>query len=243
MGKDEGSPGGSHVTPVSRRRAADEVFDQIARTILSGELKEGDALPPERVLAERFAVSRTIVRQAVHKLADAGLVRVRQGGTTTALSADKCTDTRILELHYRTTPRTDRERREMTERRLLQGLAIVLLSSLRAPKSAFAPLIARSEALGMLPTNEVEFADFERDMWLVLASHGDNRLVEREVRWWFDNHRDNHVEAFSTHMPTPMRAPFYRELLRRLAEDDEPTPFYLRTVFLVFKFVAMQPTT
>jgi GntR family transcriptional regulator, transcriptional repressor for pyruvate dehydrogenase complex len=67
---------------IRSKHAADPVFDQLAAAIIDGSIPPGSALPSERELGERFAVSRLIVRQAVHKLADIGLVRVRQGGAT-----------------------------------------------------------------------------------------------------------------------------------------------------------------
>ena len=73
-----------------RRPIAYEVFDQLAREILIGERAVGSALPPERELAQRFGVSRLVLRQAIHRLADMDLVRVRQGGATLVLEPDAC---------------------------------------------------------------------------------------------------------------------------------------------------------
>jgi len=47
--------------------------------IEAGELSEGDRLPPERQLAEQFAVSRQTVRRALAELADAHLIESRPG--------------------------------------------------------------------------------------------------------------------------------------------------------------------
>jgi GntR family transcriptional regulator, transcriptional repressor for pyruvate dehydrogenase complex len=71
------------LTPVSRRSVPDEVFDQLATDILGGQLAAGTALPAERRLAEVLGVSRPAVREALQRLAQAGLIDVRQGDTTT----------------------------------------------------------------------------------------------------------------------------------------------------------------
>jgi GntR family transcriptional regulator, transcriptional repressor for pyruvate dehydrogenase complex len=68
--------------PVTRRSVPDEVFEQIAADVLSGEMKPGEALPSERRLAELLGVSRPTVREALKRLTAAGLVEVRQGGAT-----------------------------------------------------------------------------------------------------------------------------------------------------------------
>jgi DNA-binding transcriptional MocR family regulator len=64
-------------SPARSRHANDRVFDQLAVAILDGSLEPESSLPPVRVLSDRFGVSRLIVRQAVHRLADIGLVRSR----------------------------------------------------------------------------------------------------------------------------------------------------------------------
>ena len=56
-----------------------QLVDRIAAAIACGRLKEGEALPPERVLSERLRVSRTTVRRAVDELTARGLVASRHG--------------------------------------------------------------------------------------------------------------------------------------------------------------------
>jgi len=69
--------------PVIRRSVPQEVFEQIATDVLSGEMQPGESLPSERRLAEVFGVSRPAVREALKRLSAAGLVEVRQGDVTT----------------------------------------------------------------------------------------------------------------------------------------------------------------
>ncbi len=51
--------------------------------VLSGEMAPGEMLPNERRLAEVLGVSRPAVREALKRLAAAGLVEVRHGDATT----------------------------------------------------------------------------------------------------------------------------------------------------------------
>jgi len=55
---------------------SDRVYHDIKYLILSGELKGGDRIP-EETLAEKFGVSRTPVREAVRRLDEFGLVRLK----------------------------------------------------------------------------------------------------------------------------------------------------------------------
>jgi len=60
-------------------RTYQRLAQQIAETILRGELKAGDRLPSERFLSERFKVSRTSLREAIIALEIRGVVEVRPG--------------------------------------------------------------------------------------------------------------------------------------------------------------------
>ena len=69
--------------PVNRRSVPEDVFEQIVAEVLSGDMRPGEALPSERRLAEVLGVSRPAVREALTRLAEAGLIEVRHGDATT----------------------------------------------------------------------------------------------------------------------------------------------------------------
>jgi GntR family transcriptional regulator, transcriptional repressor for pyruvate dehydrogenase complex len=58
---------------------SDQVTEALLGRIESGQLKPGEKLPPEVVLAPEFGVSRTVVREAISRLKQEGLVESRQG--------------------------------------------------------------------------------------------------------------------------------------------------------------------
>jgi GntR family transcriptional repressor for pyruvate dehydrogenase complex len=63
----------------------DVIIRQIKDLLISGQLKPGDKLPPERKLSEKFGVSRTYVRDAIRKLEFYGILKTRpQSGTFVA---------------------------------------------------------------------------------------------------------------------------------------------------------------
>lgn len=55
------------------------VANVISAEIAEGRLRQGDRLPTEQALAERFGVSRSVIREAVARLRSDGLVQSRQG--------------------------------------------------------------------------------------------------------------------------------------------------------------------
>lgn len=67
---------------VARRSVPDDVFEQLLSEVVGGGLPPGEALPSERKLAEVLGVSRPAVREALQRMAHAGLVDVRQGDAT-----------------------------------------------------------------------------------------------------------------------------------------------------------------
>ncbi len=58
-------------------RAADDLIRHFVEQIKTGQLKEGEPLPPERKIVESLGVSRTVVREAILSLANKGLVEAR----------------------------------------------------------------------------------------------------------------------------------------------------------------------
>ncbi len=64
------------------RNLYSEVLDGLRRMIENGEIREGERIPTERVLAERFGVSRTCVREALGALKLSGVIQGRPGAGT-----------------------------------------------------------------------------------------------------------------------------------------------------------------
>lgn len=62
-----------------RKKAYEEVADQIRERIFSQHLRLHDRLPTERELAEQFGVSRVAVREAIRMLELNGMLTVKKG--------------------------------------------------------------------------------------------------------------------------------------------------------------------
>ena len=69
----------SGLQPMRLPKMAELIADQLRRQIVRGELKEGDALPSENELLERFHVSRPTLREAFRVLESESLITVRRG--------------------------------------------------------------------------------------------------------------------------------------------------------------------
>ncbi|APE14863.1 FadR/GntR family transcriptional regulator [Mycolicibacterium pallens] len=148
--------------PINRRSVPEDVFEQILADVLSGEMQPGEPLPSERRLAEVLGVSRPAVREALKRVAAAGLVEVRQGDATTVRDfrrhagldllpqlllrngqLDVSVARSILEARLHNGPKVA----ELAAQRRPAGLADVLESSIAALESAEDPLEQQRHAL------------------------------------------------------------------------------------------------
>jgi GntR family transcriptional repressor for pyruvate dehydrogenase complex len=65
--------------PVKIGKISERIARQIKNTILSGAIKSGDRLPPERELVEHFQASRISIREALKNLETSGLLAIKPG--------------------------------------------------------------------------------------------------------------------------------------------------------------------
>jgi DNA-binding FadR family transcriptional regulator len=138
--------------PVARRSVPDEVFDQILDDVVSGEFAPGESLPSERKLAEVLGVSRPAVREALQRVAQAGLVEVRQGDATTVRDYRRHASLDLLPRLL--SPRGELDlsvARSILEARLLIGPEVAALAAERAGTRIGTPLRETLTALAADP--------------------------------------------------------------------------------------------
>ena len=75
--------------PVEKKKAYEDIVQQIRTLIEEGKLKRDDHLPSERDLSETFRVSRTTVREAIRTLESMKLLQSRQGDGTYVLASSE----------------------------------------------------------------------------------------------------------------------------------------------------------
>ncbi|OBB03408.1 GntR family transcriptional regulator [Mycobacteriaceae bacterium 1482268.1] len=86
---------------LSSPRIAEAVADELRRQIIDGELADGDLLPPQAVLVERFNVSLVSLREALRVLETEGLLSIRRGnrGGSVVHAPTKSSAAYMLGLH------------------------------------------------------------------------------------------------------------------------------------------------
>ena len=80
--------------PIKQEKISTKIAGQIKTLINNGELKPGDALPPERELVKVFNVSRASLREALNTLAGIGFLEMSHKHRTIvkSLAAGRMTD-------------------------------------------------------------------------------------------------------------------------------------------------------
>jgi GntR family transcriptional repressor for pyruvate dehydrogenase complex len=161
--------------PITTPRAFEAILEQLKDAIAAGTLKAGDRLPAERELAERFAVSRTSVREAVRVLEALGIIGVRRGADHGAvlLTEPGNAFTTILDLlvALRHVPLQD----VVEFRVMLESSAARRLATTRGPA-----LAALGELLSRLEDPQLPRAEFHRldaEFHVALVRSGGNSLV------------------------------------------------------------------
>jgi DNA-binding FadR family transcriptional regulator len=213
--------------PVEREHASDRVFRAIAAAILNRELTPDAPLPPERELSDRFGVSRIVVREAIHRLKEYELVRVRQGSPTMVLDPDRATDIRLLGLEIELIPVTPDGLMAFAERQIYSGAALLDLAEQRldvAEMDALEATVAKIELAG--DTGD-EWLRLDREYWTQIAIGARNRLYLRETAWYFNLlERLPRFRAVYTNTAT-QRAEFYRRLNTTLRQRQGSAAMYL----------------
>src|SRR5690606_24425446 len=116
--------------------------------VMGGELGPGQGLPSERRLAEVLGVSRPAIREALQRLAQAGLVDVRQGETTTVRDFRRLGGLDLLPRLLVQRGELDlKVARSILEARLHVGPKIAELAAERGGADLAAPLSAAVDAL------------------------------------------------------------------------------------------------
>lgn len=88
-------------TLATEPKRADQVAEHIETLIVENELRPSQRLPPERELATKFGVSRTVIREAVRSLVAKGLLQVIHGSGTVVCPSTSDSATESLRLLLR----------------------------------------------------------------------------------------------------------------------------------------------
>jgi GntR family transcriptional regulator, transcriptional repressor for pyruvate dehydrogenase complex len=155
-------------------RLSDRVAAQMLETITSRDLQPGDRLPTERELSQQFAVSRTVIREAVRSLVGKGIIDARAGRglRVTAVGPSAVWESMSLMLGQGSTP----DYRDVHEVRALLEVSVAGHAATRATDAEIEELSAVVDRMrDVLPDlEEASRADLAFHRGVAAATH--NRL-------------------------------------------------------------------
>lgn len=134
-------------------RAADEIVDQITFAIRAGLFGVGDRLPAVPELAELTGVSRPTVGEAIHQLADVGVLEVRRGATGGVRVISNSVPARALR---RSSARRPGTLREVLEARRPIEVELARLATIRATEEDFDTLQRANDELESVDPHDLE---------------------------------------------------------------------------------------
>jgi GntR family transcriptional regulator, transcriptional repressor for pyruvate dehydrogenase complex len=162
---------------IAQSRLYQQIVEQVERSIVDGQLKTGDQLPPERELAEQFAVSRTAVREAMKALREKGLVESQHGRGT--FVTDGTTEVIRTTLDRMMTIRANQPSiaAHLVEVRELLEPQIAALAATRIEDKDIAAMRAAYDAMDRARDNADAFIEADLDFHLALAEAAGNPLI------------------------------------------------------------------
>lgn len=161
---------------VQSNSLADQVFRQLAGEIMSGRYGAGEGLPAERALAEVFHVNRHVVREALKRLEQVGLVRIAQGGSTRILDLKRHAGLDVLAMmaeHASGGDQINGYLLSILEMRATIGVDVVRLCALRASEAVRSALVALARQMRSAASDDDLFA-LEVQFWERLQEGADN---------------------------------------------------------------------
>lgn len=221
---------GFQVEPPARLRVADHVFETLARAILTGELTPGEPLATQRDLAQQFNISALVVRQAIHRLEDLGLVRVKQGSTTIVLDPNESADIRLIQLRMELAEPGAALSGAALENQALFIVPMLVLAERRMTSEQLAVSEALVAALPETPTAD-EMRVFRVSYWGGISQGTRNPLFQQQVRWWSTMVGQLDRRGHAMRLPgQPLNIGMYQRLNRALRERKGAVQVYLDSI-------------
>lgn len=160
---------------MSRIDRVTTLANQFERAILSGELSPGDPLPSEREISAQMGVSRSVVREAIKRLASLGLVRSVHGSGTRV----EAPNSRQVTVGYqRLLTRADFRLQDLAAVRLPLETAIASLAAAKRTEADLAQLEKTQKVLGNPRRSLEAHVQADLDFHAALASATGNPLFQ-----------------------------------------------------------------
>lgn len=160
--------------PVERHTLAQQVMQRLVEYVTDGDLKPGDVLPSQHMLAKQLGVSRPVLREAVQGLASVGLLEIRPGsGCYVGAATARANPEALFEIL------THEAAQQALEARKVVEVELAGLAASRATESDFHAAERALERLNETAARGRETSEITLDFHRILASAGHNAFLQR----------------------------------------------------------------
>ncbi|WP_059413722.1 transcriptional regulator NanR [Cupriavidus basilensis] len=184
--------------PIRRKKLYEEVASRLESMMLSGVLRPGDTLPPERELMDTFEVGRSSIREALFALQKMGLVVIRNGerAYVTRPSADALVGE--LSGAVRHLLSTAEGVRDFQQARTMHEISLVRYAAQHASADDIAALGQALEANRHALGNAAEFTRTDVEFHLAIARIPNNPIflaLHTAMARWLEEQRATSLQS------------------------------------------------
>lgn len=153
---------------------SEEIIEQIESEILTGKLARGARLPSEEKLCERFAASRTVIREAIQHLRGRGLLRTTKGSGS--FIADPSLESLTTAVHAYAALVGEAGFMELIDFRILIETECARLAALNAGEGVLRELRAVVATMEKVQGSQAKFSKADIAFHLTIARGSGNRI-------------------------------------------------------------------
>lgn len=166
-------------TPASRRplQKSSLVAERLERAILAGRFAVGERLPSEAELGEKYAASRTVIREALKRLSARGIVRTINGSGSYVSGVSMGDLKASLQRYTALVPGGESFLELFDLRIILESGAAAMLAENPTPLR-LAPVLKAVEDLAASQENVPVFADADISFHLAVVAATGNHLMQ-----------------------------------------------------------------
>ncbi|WP_119389481.1 transcriptional regulator NanR [Taklimakanibacter lacteus] len=173
--------------PIKRRKLSNDVLDRLVSAITSAEFPPGSQMPSERELMLRLDVGRPVVREAMQKLEQMGLLRISHGERARVVNptpndvVEQVSGAMVMMLAT-----GSRALDDLKEARLLMETGMVRIATRRATGADLDRLAQAHRNLAAARANTERFVACDMAFHCLIAEISGNQLFAAVTRGMLD---------------------------------------------------------
>jgi GntR family transcriptional regulator, transcriptional repressor for pyruvate dehydrogenase complex len=204
------------------KNLSEQVFDQLACEIVRGNYRPGAVLPPERALSTMLQVNRHVLREALKRLEQVGLVQIAQGGGTRVLDYRDHAGLDLLPL-LAANPRGRTEAAmfwlQVLEVRASLGIDVARLCASRANRAKRQEIEALSQQMRQAKDNATLY-ELQFSFWRAVQEGASNQVYRLAFNSMIEAAKAMGPQAQTWSVRDVKKNDFYRALAKVIAEGD-----------------------